>query len=346
VAEWRAERRRKADALKIAERAEEREKEAAAKAEAMKSVRKPVLSKEELARYTSGAAEAAKANVATARIDVKEAAPVTPEVKPEPKQAPKASQVRMGGYGNDFILFGSAQIEVGTAGPRGLGFEAPGVPNTLFYPDNGKWGDRGGEGRASEMDKKGVPKLLQPIFNDYFSGKIAQGDSDALIARFREVEQKVNAGEVKPEPTITRSDDVAPKFVDVADGVVIRDSKGNTDTPLQTTTLEDAFDSTGRNDFFGLRGLAKITTKFFRGRLTSLIGNMRVFVVDDSSPLLQINGKQAAGYYDPNFDHIVVSASYMADPKKAGELLIHEGSHGAFWHALRSNPLLMQLAKA
>ncbi|CAB4144308.1 hypothetical protein UFOVP470_27 [uncultured Caudovirales phage] len=146
---------------------------------------------------TPSAAKPAAATPATKPAEASTSVPragsrnATPTVV-TPKQAPKASQV-FRSTNPDWIQFGSVAFEVGDGqslsfGPNGVG----GDKNFLFYPNAKRLSGRRGEGHVSQLDEKGVPKLLQPIFRDYISGKIAYKDFDTLIARFREVEQRVN----------------------------------------------------------------------------------------------------------------------------------------------------------
>lgn len=130
------------------------------------------------------------------------AAPVLVEPTPAAPTpaAPTPSAVER--VGDNFIRFGTARIEVTD---KGIGFQAPGVPSTLFYPDKGVFGDRRGEGRVSQMDERGVPKELQPIFRDYLAGRISKLDLDTIVTRLREVEtnfQTPRQGIAAPTPEV------------------------------------------------------------------------------------------------------------------------------------------------
>lgn len=78
--------------------------------------------------------------------------------------------------------------------------------------------------------------------------------------------------------------------------------------------------------------------------LADRIGDMKVFTVDAETMRLMQQMRpgerpaiQAGGLYVPWDNHILVRADELRDPANASRLLLHEGLHGAYFHAIEQN---------
>lgn len=154
------------------------------------------------------------------------------------------------------------------------------------------------------------------------------------------VTPKSKAEAKAPEPTITRSDDVAPSMSPDKAPLLKQSDTQATDRPMRTTTLSEIFDETKAWASFGnVSPLAKLIQQLFRRRIKQLVGKMQVHIATDNSPLLLTkDGKWMNGYYDPKTDYVVLSQSAATSPEIGTHVVMHEALHAAFYSAIRSDP--------
>lgn len=71
--------------------------------------------------------------------------------------------------------------------------------------------------------------------------------------------------------------------------------------------------------------------------ILNVIGDVRVYILSDED-FNRLAGTRANGYYMQSGDFIAIRKSTMADSNAMAHILIHEGAHAAFEHAIDANP--------
>ena len=156
--------------------------------------------KEGTAPWIRGEQEAAPAVEAPVEQAVAEA-PVDQTV-----QQSVVQPISNGSGGWDYIKFGTHQVEVQR---DGIGWKTPSGQSTIFYAEGKGHVGRKGEARISQMDEFGVPKLIQPIFDDYAHGRISK---QQVLDGLRGIEQNVNARLAAEEAPAVRPAEEVEQF--------------------------------------------------------------------------------------------------------------------------------------
>jgi hypothetical protein len=110
-------------------------------------------------------------------------------------KAPEPARSEVQPISDTHIQFGKARIEVQS---DGIGYRGLNDKSTIFYAKGkGPGTRRGGEASIDQMDERGVPEALRPIFDDYAHGRI---DKATVVERLRALEAEYKAKAPEPAP--------------------------------------------------------------------------------------------------------------------------------------------------
>ena len=96
--------------------------------------------------------------------------------------------------------------------------------------------------------------------------------------------------------------------------------------------------------------LARASALAIGSRLGKLVGDTPVFTVGPAEMRTLVEGRmrlqpgyEPAGFYDPRSGHIVALDDALRDPREAGQLMLHEGTHGFTMRAIEESPAARDL---
>jgi hypothetical protein len=119
-------------------------------------------------------------------------------------------------------------------------------------------------------------------------------------------------------------------------------SKRVREEALEVSNIKDTFKQLDATNYdYGLDKFNRALHQVFKNRVLEHVGDVKVFYVTREQ-MGRMDRETTAGYYDPNYKHIVLRVDAAGHPSKVAPLILHEALHATYHEAIETDPALKE----